>query len=100
MATPPKSPPSSDPSSAQSASPGAISRRNFGVGLGLAAIPMLAGLWLAVDMTYGGHWAAVGLGTWGGAIAIPLVCGLLAAKWGQPITQSLGRALDNLQLPF
>ncbi|MEB3267575.1 MAG: hypothetical protein VKJ09_03455 [Leptolyngbya sp.] len=79
---------------------GAIALRNFGLGLGLAGIPVLAGLWLSVDMTYGGHWAAVGAGIWGGAIALPLVCGLVAARWGQPVIRGLGRALESVQFPF
>jgi hypothetical protein len=89
----------------------AIALRYFLLGTVLSGIPVLAYLWLSVDMTYG-SWAAVG--TVGGsdrhsvdggpqlagAIAIPLVVGLLSASFGQRAIRILSDLLESANLPF
>lgn len=77
----------------------AIAARNFLSGVGLSGVPILAYLWLSVDMTYG-SWAAVGTVQWVGAIAVPLVVGLLSARWGRQFVQRLGNAIETVNLPF
>jgi len=77
----------------------AIAARNFLTGAFLSGVPMLAYLWLSVDMTYG-SWAAVGTGRLVGAIAIPLLCGLLSASFGQRVIRVLSQVLESANLPF
>ena len=77
----------------------AIASRNFLLGFGLSGVPILAYLWLSVDMTYG-SWAAVGTVRLVGAIAVPLVFGILSARWGRRFVQQLCNALETVNLPF
>jgi hypothetical protein len=77
----------------------AIAARNFLLGIFLSGVPILAYLWLSVDMTYGG-WAAVGTVRLVGAIAAPLLCGLLSAIFGQRVIQVLSQVLESANLPF
>jgi len=77
----------------------AIALRYFLLGTVLSGIPVLAYLWLSVDMTYG-SWAAVGTGRLAGEIAIPLIVGLLAARFGQRAIRVLSDLLDSVHLPF
>lgn len=79
--------------------PMVIAARNFLLGIFLSGVPILAYLWMSVDMTYG-SWAAVGTGRLAGAIAIPLFCGLLSARWGQRVTQFLSQIFESANLPF
>ncbi|HEY9815505.1 MAG TPA: hypothetical protein V6D20_06860 [Candidatus Obscuribacterales bacterium] len=73
--------------------------RHFLIGVFLSGVPILAGLWLSVDMT-DGNWAAVGTVRWGGAIAVPLVVGVLSALWGRQFVQRLSNAIETMNLPF
>ncbi|MEM6591883.1 MAG: hypothetical protein AAF651_08500 [Cyanobacteria bacterium P01_C01_bin.73] len=77
----------------------AIAARNFLIGLFLSGVPILAYLWLSVDMTYG-SWAAVGTGQWRVAIAVPLLCGILSVILGQKMIDTLSALLKDVQLPF
>ncbi|RZM79581.1 hypothetical protein [Leptolyngbya iicbica] len=77
----------------------AIALRYFLLGAVLSGIPVLAYLWLSVDMTYG-SWAALETGRLVGAIAIPLVAGLLAARFGQRAIRVLSDLLESANLPF
>lgn len=77
----------------------AIAARNFLTGVFLSGVPILAYLWLSVDMTYG-SWAAVGTGRLVGAIAVPLLCGLLSASLGQRAIRVLSQMLESASLPF
>jgi hypothetical protein len=77
----------------------AIALRYFLLGTVLSGIPVLAYLWLSVDMTYG-SWAAVGTPQWAGAIALPLVVGLLSASFGQRTIGILSDLLESAHLPF
>ena len=73
--------------------------RHFLIGVFLSGVPILAGLWLSVDMT-DGSWAAVGTVKLGGAIAVPLVVGVLSALWGRQFVQRLSNAIETVNLPF
>jgi len=77
----------------------AIAARRFLLGASLSGVLVLAYLWLSVDMTYG-SWAAVGAGNWAIAIALPTVCGLLAASFGQRALQVLSQIVESANLPF
>lgn len=77
----------------------AIAVRNFLVGVFLSGVPILAYLWLSVDMTYG-SWAAVGTMRLVGAIAVPLLCGLLSASLGQRAIRVLAQMVESANLPF
>jgi hypothetical protein len=77
----------------------AIAARHFLLGVFLSGVPILAYLWLSVDMTYG-NWAAVGTGRLLGAIAVPLLCGLLSASFGQRVIRLLSQILEAANLPF
>ena len=77
----------------------AIAARNFLLGIGLSGVPILAYLWLSVDMTYG-SWAAVETGRLIGAMGIPLLFGILALLWGQRVVQFLSNLLESVHLPF
>lgn len=77
----------------------AIAARNFLAGVFLSGVPILAYLWLSVDMTYG-SWAAVGTGRLMGAIAVPLIFGVLSARWGRQFVQQLASAIETVNLPF
>ncbi|ASC73508.1 hypothetical protein XM38_044750 [Halomicronema hongdechloris C2206] len=79
--------------------PLAMAARNFLIGVFLSGVPILAYLWLSVDMTYG-SWAAVGTGRLVGAIAIPLLFGLLSASFGQRVIRLLTQMLESVNLPF
>ena len=73
--------------------------RNFLIGVSLSGVPMLAYLWLSVDMTYG-SWAAVETWQWTVAILIPLLCGMLSAVLGRKIIGILSALVEGVQLPF
>ncbi|MEM1308953.1 MAG: hypothetical protein AAGF98_05520 [Cyanobacteria bacterium P01_H01_bin.153] len=73
--------------------------RNFLIGVFLSGVPILAYLWLSVDMTYG-SWTAVGTARLVGAIAVPLLCGVLAAGLGQKVIRVLSAIVEDTQLPF
>lgn len=73
--------------------------RNFLLGVCLSGVPILAYLWLSVDMTYG-SWAAVETGRLVGAMAVPLLCGTLALFGGQRIIRFLSHLLESANLPF
>jgi len=92
---------SSDPSqsSESQATPLTIAARNFLSGLLLSGFPVLAYLWLSVDMTDGG-WAAVAPSQWIVAIAVPLTCGFLSIRWGQTVIRWLSNLVEEVQLPF
>lgn len=77
----------------------AITARHFLIGVFLSGVPILAYLWLAVDMTYG-SWAAAGTGRLVGAIAVPLFCGLLSATFGQRVIRVLSQMIESVNLPF
>ncbi|MGB3517091.1 MAG: hypothetical protein WBA43_11585 [Elainellaceae cyanobacterium] len=77
----------------------AIAARNFLIGICLSGVPILAYLWLSVDMTYG-SWAAVGTGRLIGAILVPLLCGSLAAVLGRKVINVLSAIAESAQLPF
>ncbi|MGD1906609.1 MAG: hypothetical protein ACFB0C_11525 [Leptolyngbyaceae cyanobacterium] len=77
----------------------AIAARNFLLGISLSGVPILAYLWLSVDMTYG-SWAAVGTARLVGAIAVPLLCGLLSASLGQRAIRVLSQMVESANLPF
>lgn len=76
-----------------------IATRNFLVGGFLSGVPILAYLWLSVDMTYG-SWAAIGTERLIGAISIPLLCGILSAVLGRKMTDVLSAIVESIQLPF
>lgn len=76
-----------------------IMTRNFLTGVFLSGVPILAYLWLSVDMTYG-SWAAVGTRSLIVATLIPLLCGILAASLGRKIIDVLSALVDGVQLPF
>lgn len=77
----------------------AIAVRNFLIGVFLSGVPILAYLWLSVDMTYG-SWAAVGTARLVGAMGIPLLCGTLALLGGQQVIRFLSNLLESANLPF
>jgi hypothetical protein len=77
----------------------AIAARNFLLGFLLSGVPVLAYLWLSVDMTYG-SWAAVGTGRLVGAIAIPVLCGLLSVSFGQRAIRFISQVVESANLPF
>ena len=77
----------------------AIAARHFLIGVCLSGVPILAYLWLSVDMTYG-SWAAVGTARLVGAIAVPLLCGLLSASLGQRAIRVLSQMVESAHLPF
>lgn len=77
----------------------AIAARNFLIGVFLSGVPILAYLWLSVDMTYG-SWAAVGTGRLVGAIAVPFLCGLLSASLGRRAIRVLAQMVESASLPF
>lgn len=76
-----------------------IAARNFLAGVFLSGMPILAYLWLSVDMTYG-SWAAVGTGRLAGAIAVPVFCGILSACFGQRVIRALSQIVESVNLPF
>ncbi|MEM6839879.1 MAG: hypothetical protein AAF609_23960 [Cyanobacteria bacterium P01_C01_bin.120] len=76
-----------------------MAARNFLIGGLLGGVPVLAYLWLSVDMTYG-SWAAVGTGRLLGAIAVPILCGLLTASFGQRAIRVLSDMVESANLPF
>jgi hypothetical protein len=88
-----------DESSVSSLSQGNTAVRNFLIGVCLSGVPVLAYLLLSVDMTYG-SWAAVGTARLVGAIAVPLLCGLLSASLGQRAIRVLSQMLESANLPF
>jgi FtsH-binding integral membrane protein len=88
-----------DESSVSSPSHGNTAARHFLIGVFLSGVPILAVLWLSVDMTYG-SWAAVGTTRWVGAIAVPLICGLLSARLGQRAIRVLSHMVESANLPF
>lgn len=73
--------------------------RNFLIGVFLSGIPILAYLWLSIDMTYG-SWSAVGTGQRSVAILIPLLCGVLSAALGRKTINVLSAIVEGTQLPF
>ena len=73
--------------------------RNFLIGIFLSGVPILAYLWLSVDMTYG-SWSAVSTGQRSVAIWIPLLCGLLSAALGRKMIDVLSAIVEGVQLPF
>lgn len=77
----------------------AIAARNFAIGAALSGVPILAYLWLSVDMTYG-SWSAVETSRLLGAIAVPLGCGLMSAIAGQRVIRALSDLLESANLPF
>lgn len=77
----------------------AIAARNFLIGTFLSGVPILAYLWLSVDMTYG-SWAAVGTGSLVGAIAVPVLCGVLSVRFGQRAIRVLSHMVESVHLPF
>jgi len=77
----------------------AIAARNFLLGGFLSGVPILAYLWLSVDMTYG-NWAAIETGRLMGAIAVPLLCGLLSVSFGERVIRLLSQILESVNLPF
>lgn len=91
------------PDSSQSSEPRQTSLKttagNFLIGACLSGVPVLSYLWLSVDMT-SGSWAAVGTGKLAGAIAVPLICGLLSARFGQRVVRVLSDMVESVNLPF
>ncbi|NEQ42254.1 MAG: hypothetical protein F6K00_01315 [Leptolyngbya sp. SIOISBB] len=73
--------------------------RNFLIGVCLSGVPILAYLWLSVDMTYG-SWTAVETGRLVVAVSVPLLCGTLALFWGQRVIRFLSTLLESINLPF
>lgn len=77
----------------------AVAARNFLVGGFLGSLPILAYLWLSVDMTYG-SWAAIETERLIGAISVPLLCGILSAVLGRKAIGVLSTIVESAQLPF
>ena len=96
MATEMSNPPGSEVAKTQRV---AIAFRYFLLGTVLSGIPVLAYLWLSVDMTYG-SWLAIGTRPLVIAIAIPLGVGLLSASFGQRAIRVLSDVLESANLPF
>lgn len=88
-----------DESSVSSPSQWSMAARNFLIGVFLGGVPVLAYLWLSVDMTYG-SWAAAETGQLVGTIAIPLLWGLLSASFGQRVIRVLSQVVESANLPF
>lgn len=77
----------------------AIAARNFFIGVFLSGVPILAYLWLSVDMTYG-SWATAGTSRLVGAISVPVLCGVLSARFGQRAIRILSQMVESVHLPF
>ena len=77
----------------------AIAARNFLLAVGLSGVPILAYLWLSVDMTYG-RWAAVESVKLVVAASVPLLFGTLAIFWGKQVIRFLSTLLESVNLPF
>jgi hypothetical protein len=90
--------PSNDQSGSSSRQWGMIAR-HFLIGVFLSGVPILAGLWLSVDMTHE-SWTTVGMGKVAGAIAVPFIFGVLSARWGHEFVQRLSNAIETVNLPF
>lgn len=88
-----------DESSVSSPSQWGMVARNFLIGVFLSGVPILASLWLSVDMMYG-SWAAVGTAKLMGAIAVLFVFGVLSARWGHQFVQRLSNAIETVNWPF
>ncbi|MGD1944142.1 MAG: hypothetical protein ACFB0G_22830 [Leptolyngbyaceae cyanobacterium] len=73
--------------------------RNFLIGTAISGLVVFVYASLSVDMTYG-SWAALNHSQQVGAIAVPLVCGLLSAILGQRMTKGLISLLESVNLPF
>ena len=88
-----------EPSPESSETSCAIAARNLLSGVGLRGVPILAYLWLSVDMT-DGSWAAVEPGKLIVAASVPLLCGTLAIFLGKPVIRFLSTLLESVNLPF
>ncbi|MEM6840444.1 MAG: hypothetical protein AAF609_26885 [Cyanobacteria bacterium P01_C01_bin.120] len=77
----------------------AIAVRNFLIAVFLSGLPILAYLWLSVDMTYG-SWTALGTGRLVSAASVPLLFGTLALYRGQQVIRFLSNLLESGNLPF
>ena len=89
-----------DADRADSATSTAVSLlRNFLIGAAISGLVVFVYASLSVDMTYG-SWAALNGSQQVGAIAVPLVCGLLSAILGQRMTKGLISLLESVNLPF
>ena len=101
MSFEPDSPLASDSADrADSATSTAVSLlRNFLIGAAISGLVVFVYASLSVDMTYG-SWAALNRSQQVGAIALPLVCGLLSAILGQRLTKGLISLLESVNLPF
>lgn len=69
--------------------------RDFASGVCLSGIPIGYYLWLSTWATHGSL-ATVGITKLAVAIAIPCLGGILAAIWGKPVIDSLGKILEGL----
>ncbi|MEM6433922.1 MAG: hypothetical protein AAF773_08725 [Cyanobacteria bacterium P01_D01_bin.115] len=101
MSFEPDSPLASDSADrADSATSTAVSLlRNFLIGAAISGLVVFVYASLSVDMTYG-SWAALNRSQQVGAVALPLVCGLLSAILGQRMTKGLISLLESVNLPF
>lgn len=77
----------------------ATAARNFLIGGFLRGVPILAYLWLSVDMTYG-RWTTIGSERLIGAVSIPLLSGILSVALGQKVINFLSAVVEGAQLPF
>jgi len=75
----------------------AIAARNFLTGVFLSGVPIVAYLWLSVEMT-DGSWAAVGTVRLVGAIAVLVLCGVLSAHFGQRAIRVLSQIFESVHL--
>ena len=91
--------PHHDESAVSSSEQWGMAARNFLIGVVLSGVPILAYLWLSVDMTYG-SWTAVGTSRLVFAGGVPLLCGVLAVLRGQQVIQFLSKLLESVHLPF
>ena len=77
----------------------ATAGQNFAVGVFLSGVPLWVYLSLSIDMT-DSTWATVGTVRLAAAIAIPLLCGLLAIVFREKVTTVLSGILESVHLPF
>jgi len=69
--------------------------RNFAAGFCLSGIPIGYYLWLSTWATHG-SFDTIGTAKLAVAIAIPCLGGVVAAIWGKPVVDSLGKILEGL----
>ena len=73
--------------------------KHFCIGAFLSGLPIFVYLSLSMDMTHS-TLAQVGGVKLAVSIAIPIICGLVAAVFKQRFTDSLSAILESVHLPF